>query len=210
MTVEAILGLAVRVNIFGAGIGVGNRTSEQVRQMGKALACVDAVVRAHGSSFDDGGMSLLVHIARNEDLFPRPCRTRACARRDPADSRRRPSARAVRRPASFICATTGHAQATQPTVEVRDAIVAFEHSVYTAQIRRHLHDVPQHAAAGNHSIPMPLDIGLADASRRTPHLPLYNGSTPDLPAVVNFYNERFNIGFTEQEQRDLVAFLRTL
>src|SRR6185437_13635114 len=43
MTVEAILGLAVRVNIFGAGIGVGNRTSEQVRQMGKALVCVDAV-----------------------------------------------------------------------------------------------------------------------------------------------------------------------
>jgi cytochrome c peroxidase len=259
-------------------------------------------------------------------------------------------------------ATTGHAQAPQPTVEVRDAIVAFERSVYTAQIFDDAagglssqgarggpktlisqdvyfgindavandyrtgalfdpivfrlydswergkqapvgaddvsridaraavfrgqalfnskpiritgvgglnddlaipvidgtcttcHNTPQ---AGSHSIPMPLDIGLADASRRTPDLPLYtlrnkqtmqmtkttdpgralitgkwqdigrfkgpilravatrapyfhNGSAPDLPAVVNFYNERFNIGFTEQEQRDLVAFLRTL
>jgi len=210
MTVEAILGLAVRVNIFGAGIGVGNRTSEQVRQMGKALACVDAVVRAHGSSFDDGGMSLLVHIARNEDLFPRPCRTRACARRDPADSRRRPSARAVRRPASFICATTGHAQATQPTVEVRDAIVAFERSVYTAQIRRHLHDVPQHAA-GRQSLDS--DAARYRARRRVaPYAApaALQRSAPDLPTVVNFYNERFNIGFTEQEQRDLVAFLRTL
>ena len=32
------------------------------------------------------------------------------------------------------------------------------------------HDTPN---AGNHSIPAPLDIGLADASRRTPDLPLY-------------------------------------
>jgi len=32
------------------------------------------------------------------------------------------------------------------------------------------HDTP---AAGNHSIPAPLDIGIADASRRTPDMPLY-------------------------------------
>ena len=32
------------------------------------------------------------------------------------------------------------------------------------------HDTPQ---AGNHSIPAPLDIGLTDASRRTPDMPLY-------------------------------------
>lgn len=32
------------------------------------------------------------------------------------------------------------------------------------------HDTP---AAGNHSIPAPLDIGLADVSRRTPDMPLY-------------------------------------
>ena len=32
------------------------------------------------------------------------------------------------------------------------------------------HDTPE---AGDHSIPMPLDIGLTDASRRTPDMPLY-------------------------------------
>jgi cytochrome c peroxidase len=32
------------------------------------------------------------------------------------------------------------------------------------------HDTPN---AGNHSVPAPLDIGIADASRRTPDLPLY-------------------------------------
>jgi len=116
------------------------------------------------------------------------------------------------------------------------------------------HDTP---AAGNHSIPAPLDIGLADGARRTPDLPLYtlrnkatgemvqttdpgralitgkwkdiarfkgpvlralaarppyfhNGMAADLEAVVDFYNTRFDIGFTEQEKRDLVAFLRTL
>jgi cytochrome c peroxidase len=116
------------------------------------------------------------------------------------------------------------------------------------------HDAPQ---AGNHSIPAPLDIGVADASRRTPDLPLYtlrnkrtskviettdpgralltgkwndigkfkgptlralaarapyfhNGAASDLRAVVDFYDQRFAIGFTEDEKADLVAFLRTL
>lgn len=116
------------------------------------------------------------------------------------------------------------------------------------------HDTPH---AGSHSVPAPLDIGLADASRRTPDLPLYtlrnkqtlqtvqttdpgralvtgrwkdvgrfkgpilralasrapyfhNGSAHDLAAVVDFYDQRFRIGFTEQEKDDLVAFLRTL
>ena len=32
------------------------------------------------------------------------------------------------------------------------------------------HDTP---SAGNHSIPAPLDIGIADGSRRTPDMPLY-------------------------------------
>jgi cytochrome c peroxidase len=105
---------------------------------------------------------------------------------------------------------------------------------------------------------MPLDIGIADASRRTPDMPLYNtlrnkttgetiqttdpgralitgkwrdigrfkgailrsvasrppyfhdGSAPDLPAVVEFYNTRFNIGLTDDEKADLVAFLAAL
>jgi cytochrome c peroxidase len=117
------------------------------------------------------------------------------------------------------------------------------------------HDAP---GAGDHSIPAPLNIGTADASRRTPDLPLYtlrhnvapfevvqttdpgralitgqwkdvgrfkgpilrgvairapyfhNGSAQDLPAVVDFYNQRFEIGLTGQEIDDLVAFLRAL
>ncbi len=114
------------------------------------------------------------------------------------------------------------------------------------------HNTPD---AGNHSVPMPLDIGLTDVSRRTPDLPLYtlrnkstgatvqtsdpgralitgrwqdigrfkgptlralaprapyfhNGSANDLNEVVRFYNDRFGIGFTDQERDDLVAFLK--
>ena len=116
------------------------------------------------------------------------------------------------------------------------------------------HDTPHSAS---HSIPAPLDIGLTDASSRTPDLPLYtlrnkqtgatiettdpgralitgkwkdigkfkgpilralaarapyfhNGSAGDLGAVVDFYDQRFGIGFTEEEKADLIAFLRTL
>jgi hypothetical protein len=117
------------------------------------------------------------------------------------------------------------------------------------------HDTP---GSGNHSIPAPLDIGLTDASRRTPDLPLYtlrhnlapfetiqttdpgralitgkwkdigrfkgpilralatrapyfhNGSAADLDAVVDFYDQRFGIGLTDDEKDDLVAFLLTL
>jgi len=117
------------------------------------------------------------------------------------------------------------------------------------------HDTPN---SGNHSIPAPLDIGLTDASRRTPDLPLYtlrhalppfetiqttdpgralitgkwkdigrfkgpilralatrapyfhNGSARDLGAAVDFYDQRFGIGLTDDEKDDLVAFLLTL
>jgi cytochrome c peroxidase len=116
------------------------------------------------------------------------------------------------------------------------------------------HDTPN---SGNHSVVAPLNIGISDASRRTPDMPLYtfrnkttgetiqttdpgralisgkwkhigrfkgpilrglaarapyfhNGSAQDLKAVVDFYQQRFNIGFTQQEEDDLVAFLRTL
>jgi cytochrome c peroxidase len=116
------------------------------------------------------------------------------------------------------------------------------------------HDTP---GAGNHSIPAPLNIGIADASRRTPDMPLYtlrnkatgetvqttdpgralvtgkwkdigrfkgptlralatrapyfhDGMAADLDAVVDFYNDRFDIGFTPQEKADLVAFLKAL
>jgi cytochrome c peroxidase len=38
----------------------------------------------------------------------------------------------------------------------------------------------------------------------------HNGSAQDLDAVVDFYNERFGIGVTDDEKDDLVAFLLTL
>ncbi|HZP88157.1 MAG TPA: cytochrome C [Burkholderiales bacterium] len=116
------------------------------------------------------------------------------------------------------------------------------------------HNTP---GGGNHSVPAPLDIGISDAARSTPDLPLYvlrnratgetittsdpgramvtgkwkdigrfkgpilrglaarppyfhNGLAANLAAVVDFYNDRFNIGFTAQEREDLIAFLRTL
>jgi cytochrome c peroxidase len=43
---------------------------------------------------------------------------------------------------------------------------------------------------------------------RAPYL--HNGSAKDLTTVVNFYNQRFNIGFTPQQVSDLVAFLSAL
>jgi cytochrome c peroxidase len=116
------------------------------------------------------------------------------------------------------------------------------------------HNAPN---AGTHSVPMPLDIGISDAARRTSGMPLYTlrhkatgatvqttdpgralvtgrwkdigrfkgptlralaprapyfhiGSAKDLDGVVRFYDERFGIGFTDQERDDLVAFLRAL
>ena len=38
----------------------------------------------------------------------------------------------------------------------------------------------------------------------------HNGSAKDLNEVVSFYNDRFGIGFTDQERDDLVAFLKAL
>jgi cytochrome c peroxidase len=116
------------------------------------------------------------------------------------------------------------------------------------------HDAPN---IGNHSVALPIDIGLTDASRRTADMPLYtlrnvqtgetrqttdpgralltgkwkdigkfkgpvlrglsarapyfhNGLAADLDAVVEFYNTRFSIGFTNNEKADLVAFLHAL
>jgi cytochrome c peroxidase len=116
------------------------------------------------------------------------------------------------------------------------------------------HNAPD---AGNHSVPLPLDIGLTDASRRRADQPLYtlrnkttgetvettdpgralvtgrwqdigrfkgptlralaarapyfhNAFAKSLQEVVTFYNDRFGIGFTQQEEDDLVAFLKTL
>jgi len=80
--------------------------------------------------------------------------------------------------------------------------------------------------AGNDSVPMPLDVGMADAiagrwkdigrfkgptlralASRAPYF--HNGSAKDLNEVVRF-DDRFGIGFTDQERDDLVAFLKAL
>lgn len=49
---------------------------------------------------------------------------------------------------------------------------------------------------------------LRNLAARPPYF--HNGAAPDLAAVVAFYDHRFNIGFTDQEKADLVAFLSTL
>jgi cytochrome c peroxidase len=125
------------------------------------------------------------------------------------------------------------------------------------------HDAPN---VGNHSVRLPLDIGIADAGPKKPPaldidgLPVFtlqcnqgplagqtfmvtdpgralitgncadigkvkgpilrglaarapyfhNGSAATLLDVVNFYDQRFNIGFTQQQKQDLVNFLNSL
>ncbi|MDQ6758508.1 MAG: hypothetical protein M3Z32_01425, partial [Acidobacteriota bacterium] len=51
----------------------------------------------------------------------------------------------------------------------------------------------------------PVLRGLAS---RAPYF--HNGSADSLADVLEFYNKRFNIGFTPQEKKDLIAFLNTL
>jgi cytochrome c peroxidase len=59
-----------------------------------------------------------------------------------------------------------------------------------------------------------MDVGktkgpiLRGLAARAPYF--HNGSAKDLPTVVNFYNQRFNIGLTPQQQADLVTFLEAL
>ena len=45
---------------------------------------------------------------------------------------------------------------------------------------------------------------------RSPLSYFHNGFAKDLTAVVDFYDERFAIGFTKHEKADLIAFLRSL
>src|SRR5258708_39993286 len=51
----------------------------------------------------------------------------------------------------------------------------------------------------------PILRGLA---ARAPYF--HNGSAATLPDAVDFYDPRFNIGFTEQGRRDFAPFLQTL
>jgi cytochrome c peroxidase len=38
----------------------------------------------------------------------------------------------------------------------------------------------------------------------------HNGSAANLQQLVNFYNQRFQIGMTPQQMKDLINFLQTL
>ena len=49
---------------------------------------------------------------------------------------------------------------------------------------------------------------LRNLAPRAPYF--HNGFAKDLDAVVDFYDDRFKIGFTKQEKSDLIAFLRSL
>jgi len=49
---------------------------------------------------------------------------------------------------------------------------------------------------------------LRGLAARAPYF--HNGSAATLADVVEFYNQRFSIGFTEQQKADLVAFLNSL
>ena len=49
---------------------------------------------------------------------------------------------------------------------------------------------------------------LRGLAARAPYF--HNGSAATLMDVVNFYNLRFNIGFTDQQKQDLVNFLNAL
>jgi cytochrome c peroxidase len=51
----------------------------------------------------------------------------------------------------------------------------------------------------------PIVRGLA---ARAPYF--HNGSAATLLDVVEFYNQRFNLGFTDQQKSDLVPVLKTL
>src|SRR5215472_2177294 len=51
----------------------------------------------------------------------------------------------------------------------------------------------------------PILRGLA---ARAPYF--HNGSATSLSDVVTFYDNRFNVGFTDQEKADLIAFLNSL
>lgn len=52
---------------------------------------------------------------------------------------------------------------------------------------------------------VPVLRGLAS---RPPYF--HNGTATDIRAIVNFYNGRFQIGLTDEEKEDLIAFLAAL
>jgi cytochrome c peroxidase len=49
---------------------------------------------------------------------------------------------------------------------------------------------------------------LRGLAARAPYF--HNGAAANLSQVVNFYNQRFQIGLTSQQMQDLIKFLQTL
>jgi hypothetical protein len=74
-----------------------------------------------------------------------------------------------------------------------------------AQIAKGLGDSPGTVGAPNRGHGRPFFAGLA---ARAPYF--HNGSAANLNDVVTFYDKRFNVGFTDQEKVDLIAFLSSL
>ena len=53
-----------------------------------------------------------------------------------------------------------------------------------------------------------IDLLLRGLAARAPYF--HNGSAASLSDVIDFYDQRFNIGFTPREKQDLIAFLNAL
>jgi cytochrome c peroxidase len=49
---------------------------------------------------------------------------------------------------------------------------------------------------------------LRNLAARAPYF--HNGAAPDLRHVLDFYDARFGIGFTDSAKSDLIAFLKSL
>jgi hypothetical protein len=71
---------------------------------------------------------------------------------------------------------------------------------------------PERASAGLDSGEAPERVAVRrqHLSVRSPLSYFHNGMAKDLWSVVDFYNTRFSIGLSKQENSDLVAFLRSL
>jgi cytochrome c peroxidase len=66
------------------------------------------------------------------------------------------------------------------------------------------------AGFGRAEAPERVAVRRQHLSFRSPLSYFHNGFAKDLDAVVDFYEERFNLGLSKQEHSDLVAFLRSL
>jgi hypothetical protein len=105
-----------------------------------------------------------------------------------------------------IATAAGLNVANLPVYTVTCSVATFFNPANTP---RQVTDIGRATISGNC-----IDIGkikaptLRGLAGRAPYF--HNGGAAQLIDVVNFYNTRFAIGFTDQEKADLVAFLQTL